>query len=130
MKSAYLLSVTAIFLTIMVSAVSGDLPEPENQKFVEITTHFPSVYRNLKPHSEVITQPKRGDRLELVSEGKRWYRVRVGDETGFLETRAGIIISEDSTSKSGLFLILGLLIIGGLAGGGVFYFRKQESTAP
>ncbi len=148
MKSVYLFSLTAFFLATMVFSVhsetSGATPQEEiayhqdydemaqteEGKYVEITTHFPNVYKELDPKSEIITQPKRGDFLELISEGKRWYRVRVGDQVGFLETRAGVVVDQQRSPLVPVIIsIFAVLVLASFVTVGAVFFHRKHKAA-
>ncbi|MFW5785375.1 MAG: SH3 domain-containing protein, partial [Chitinispirillaceae bacterium] len=58
--------------------------ERESNQYVQVTVAQSIVYKELDPKSDILLRVKKGEFLELDSEGKHWIRVRVKDEIGWL----------------------------------------------
>lgn len=148
MKSVYLFSLTAFFLFTMVFAAFADnttetegelashqeyldeMTEPEEKKYVEVTTHFPNVYKELDPTSDIIIQPQKGDFLELISEGQRWFKVRTNDQVGFIEARAGKVVDKRGSPLVPIIIsIFSVLALSGfVTWGAIIYYRKRKTA--
>ncbi|MDG5814932.1 SH3 domain-containing protein [Chitinispirillales bacterium ANBcel5] len=110
-----------------------DMEDIEGEtKYVEVTRAFPNIYEELDPKSRVIRQPRRGEFLELISQGRRWYKIRTEDgEEGFLEMRAGRVVERKgifSSWQSILGFILNIVLLSGLVVGVVIFVKKQKAA--
>ena len=97
----------------------------EGKQYVEITSPFANVYKELDPRSEIIEQAKKGDHLELVYSGTSWYRVTVKGKDGWVEKRAGNVV-DNPGGVSFLAIFLLLLLVAGTAGGVYYYIQKSK----
>jgi SH3-like domain-containing protein len=96
-------------------------------KYVEVKKPFFNIYvTNTDPKSEIIRQTRKGEYLELVSEGQSWYKVRVDGKTGFLESKAGRVVNNKDANV--IMILLYIILLGGCAGGAVYYIKKQQKV--
>jgi hypothetical protein len=67
-------------------------------QFVRVKKPFANVYEFLDPQSKIVVQAKKGDYYPLVYEGTSWYQVKVKEQVGWLEKRAGQVVSSRNTT--------------------------------
>jgi SH3-like domain-containing protein len=95
-------------------------------QYVQIAEPFVNVYEQLDPKSNVLKMVKKGDRLELDFAGDKWYKVKVGDQIGWVERTAGNVV-EGSNSFS---TVLSIVLIGILLAATIYvvtvYIKKQK----
>ncbi|MGA2506708.1 MAG: SH3 domain-containing protein [Chitinispirillaceae bacterium] len=95
-------------------------------QYVQISEPFVNVYEQLDPKSNVLKMVKKGDRLELDFAGDKWYKVKVGDQIGWVERTAGDVV-EGSNSFS---TVLSIVLIGILLAATIYvvtlYIKKQK----
>ena len=83
-----------------------------------------------------MNQPRKGEFLELVTEGTSWYRVRIHDrdgelKEGYLERRAGTVVRRKgifSSTANIVSFILNVILILGLIAGIYFYFQREKAS--
>ena len=108
----------------------------ERNRFVRVTRHQANIWTDhTNPRGEIVRQTKKGEYLELLSEGESWYRVRaqVRDADNKKSYRDGFIMARDGkvvNSKMGTTImhILYVLILLGGAAGIVLYVKKQKNA--
>lgn len=97
-------------------------------QYVQISEPFVNVYEQLDPKSNVLKMVKKGDRLELDFAGDKWYKVKIGDQIGWVERQAGSVV-EGSNSFS---TVLSIVLIGILLAGTIYvvawYIKKQKTA--
>lgn len=108
-------------LVVMLSATKA------RAEFVEVTTPYANVYEFLDPKSTIITQAKKGDHFELVYAGTSWYQVKVKEKVGWLERRAGEVVSNPGKLPVVSIALLAVVLIGTL--GGVFFVIQKQRNA-
>ncbi|MBD3344687.1 MAG: hypothetical protein GF401_06460 [Chitinivibrionales bacterium] len=113
-------------LISMAFAIVTSLYAEEGQ-FVRVTEPFANVYEFLDPQSKIIMQAKKGDHFELVYSGTSWFQVKVKNKVGWIERRAGEVVSDQSGFPV-LSITLLLIMIAGTFGG-VFVFIQRQKTA-
>ena len=138
MRLIYLFSLTAMISAAFISKVyADDIPDETVSSgvsgYVEVRQAFPNVYRKLDPVSNIIGQPKKGDYLELISEGNLWYKVRMRDmdgnmQEGYLERRAGRVVARKGSSAAAINIIIALSIIALISLGTWLHIKKQQKV--
>ncbi|MFP4164536.1 MAG: hypothetical protein ACLFQB_11830 [Chitinispirillaceae bacterium] len=130
MRFACLISLTVMCTAVLFSSSFAqenmESEEDIKTKYVQVKDAFPNVYKKLDPKSDIIQKVKKGDFLELVSEGDSWLKVRVNGQTGFLERKAGKVV--DKKGVSTITLVLQILVLLGCGAGVFFYFKKQKAA--
>jgi hypothetical protein len=95
-------------------------------EYVQITEPFVNIYQFLDPKSKVIKMAKKGDRLELIYAGTLWYNVKIGNETGWVERKAGNVIDQPSLVTPIVSILLIVIALGGTIFGVTYYIKKQK----
>lgn len=130
MRFAYLLSLALLCTAFLFSSSFAQEKKQEEEKidikWVQVKAAFPNVYKELDPKSEIVQKVKKGDFLELLSEGDVWLKVKVDGQTGYLEKKAGKVV--DKKGVSIFTLVLQILVLLGCAAGVFFYFKKQKAA--
>lgn len=130
MRFAYLLSLTVLCTAFLFSSSFAQEKAQEEEKvetkWVQVKDAFPNVYKELDPTSEIVQKAKKGDFLELLSEGELWLKVKIDGKTGYMEKRAGKVV--DKKGMSVFTLVLQILVLLGCAAGVFFYFKKQKAA--
>lgn len=124
MKFAHLLGLVAVMLAGLVTSAFAS--EDERIQYVEVKQPFVNIYVRLDPKSEIIRQTRKGEYLELLSQGDLWYKVRVDGKDGFVESKAGRVVNRQGASVITLLVYVILLL--GSAGAVVMYVRKQQKA--
>jgi hypothetical protein len=100
-------------------------------RFVKIKKPFANVYEFLDPKSKILRQAKKGDHFELVYEGTSWYQVKIQDQVGWLERRAGSVVENPGLTvlsiPVGTFVLFILLLLGTFAGASMFIYRQKTA---
>jgi hypothetical protein len=96
-------------------------------QFVEIKQPLANIYEFLDPKSNIIVQAKKGDHYELVYAGTSWYQVKVQEKVGWLERRAGEVVSSATSVPIGSLVLLVVILLGTF--GIVFVFVQKQRTA-
>jgi hypothetical protein len=96
-------------------------------RFVKVNISLANVYEFLDPKSNIIRVAKEGDRFEMVFEGTSWYQIKVKDKVGWLEKKAGSVVSGTSSSNAGTWIAVAILFLGTL--GGVYYYIYKQKLA-
>jgi hypothetical protein len=97
-------------------------------QYVKISEPFVNVYEQLDPKSNVLKMVKKGDRLELDFAGDKWYKVRVGDQIGWVERKAGHVVEGTDVFS----IVLSAVLVCMLVAGTIFVvasFIKKQKTA-
>ena len=126
MKFRILFTVTLVYLLVCaVASYAGDA------RYVKIKKGFANVYEFLDPKSKIVKQVKKGDYLELVYEGTSWYQVKVKDQLGWCEKRAGSVVDNPGVTvfsiPIGTFVLFILLLLGTFAGASFFIYRQKTA---
>ncbi|MBD3316309.1 MAG: hypothetical protein GF344_11025 [Chitinivibrionales bacterium] len=115
-------------LLLLISALSISAAE---KKFVRIKKPFAPVYEFLDPTSKIIVQAKKGDHFELVYEGTSWFQVKVKEKVGWIERRAGIVVTSRGVSVFSIPLstfVLFLLLLVATFGATSFLIYRQRTV--
>jgi hypothetical protein len=124
-RSAVLVCCGLFFLAAAFSTAAAEA------KFVRVRKPFVNVYEFLDPTSKIITQAKKGDHFELVYEGTSWYQIKVKDKVGWIEKRAGIVVTDRGVSifsiPVGTFVLFLLLLVATF-GATSFLIYKQRTA--
>jgi hypothetical protein len=88
---------------------------------VKITEPFVNVYERLDPKSNVLVMAKKGDRFDLIYEGPLWYQVKVKDQIGWIERKAGQVVE----GRNLISLIASILVICGLLAGTIIFVARR-----
>ncbi len=113
--------------TGLLLVLSVSLFAKEKTRYVKITKPYTNIYKQLDPESEVIQRAQKEDIFELIYKGKRWYKVRVDNSTGWIEIPNGIVVEKDSPPILSLILFF-ILLIGTIASASYLIY-KQNSTS-
>lgn len=108
------------------SADSADGGKAKIQ-YVEVKKHLSNVYVTLNdPKSEIITQVKKGERIQLLrtSLGGSWYEVKVEGKVGYMEARNGKVVNSPG-EKSIMLLLFIVVLLAGVCGV-VLWMKKQQ----
>jgi len=97
-------------------------------QYVKITEPFVNIYERLDPKSNVLKMAKNGDRLELDFAGDKWYKVKIHDQTGWVERTAGKVVEGNSIVSTVVSFLLVLLIGGGTIYVVTMYIKKQKTA--
>jgi uncharacterized protein YpmS len=125
MKFAHLLALTVVLATGIAFSLFAADEDQIRLRYVEVKTPFTNIYvTNTDPKSDIIRQTKKGEYLELLSEGKIWYKVRVDGKDGFLEAKAGRVV--DKKNAPIITLLLYILILLVVASGVILFLRKSQ----
>ncbi len=111
-------------LAVMASAIVTSVSAAQ---FVRVEEAFAPVYKFLDPQSEIITQAKKGDHFELVYAGTSWYQVKVNNQVGWLERRAGEVVDTPRSAPLGAFAVFLVIILGTFIA--LFAFIQKQRTA-
>jgi hypothetical protein len=128
MKLARLFGLAVLLIgafSLIFAQVEAEKPQPI--KYVEVKKPFQNVYTKLDPKSDIIRQVKKGEYLELLSQGESWYKVKVDGKDGFLEAKAGKVVNKKGAPIV-MFLLFIVVLLGG-AGGVILYIKKQNVPA-
>lgn len=112
-------------MSIVFFVISAYLFSVYAAKYVEVKEPFISVYEYLDPKSNVIIQAKKGDRYELVYEGKAWYQIKVKDKVGWLEKRAGVVVDTAKYLPIGTFIVFVILLLGTLIAVSMYIYKQK-----
>jgi hypothetical protein len=124
MRWITLSSMAAMFLAVCFSPFNASAAS----EFVQISEPFVNIYEYLDPKSTVIKMAKKGDRLELIYAGPSWYNVKVGNKTGWVERKAGILTNKPSVFMPVLSILLIIAVLGVTIFGIVYYIKNQKPT--
>jgi len=113
-----LFTISLLLLTSILTFSSDSFAQ--EKQYVAITKAFVNVYKDLDPTSLVVGQAKKGDHLELLATGDAWYKVKISNNEGWLEKRAGDIVNNPGNSSTGI--IIAVLLFAAVAFGGVAFF--------
>ena len=119
------ITVSSIVALFMIVCFSPSRSQAAGE-FVQITEPFVNIYQFLDPKSKVIKMAKKGDRLELVYAGTSWYNVKIGNETGWVERKAGDVIDRPSLFSPILSIALIVIALIGTIFGVTYYIKKQK----
>jgi hypothetical protein len=120
-------SVSIISFIILLVPLSSS--HAAGQKYVEIKSPFVNVYELLDPKSNVVVQAKKGDRFELVYEGKSWYKIKIKDKDGWLEKNAGIVVHSPQYLPIGTFLLFVILLLITLLSVSLYIYKQKMVEA-
>jgi hypothetical protein len=120
--------ITASSLAAVVLLVCFSPFKAAATQFVQISEPFVNVYELLDPKSTVVKMVKKGDRLELIFAGTSWYQVKVRDQTGWVERKAGVIVEGADAFSYALSIALILIALIGTIYGVVVYIKKQKTA--
>jgi len=127
MRAVTLVAMCVVLLTVLM--VSN--PHAAETRFVKIRKPFANVYQFLDPKSKVVKQAKRGDCFELIYEGTSWYQVKVANDVGWLERRAGNVVENPGFTilsiPIGTFVFFILLLMGTFVGTSLFIYRQKTA---
>lgn len=97
-------------------------------QYVQISDPFVNVYEKLDPKSSVLKMVKKGDRLELIYPGPIWYQVKVGDNIGWVERKAGVVVEGSNILSIVLSIAVVLVLLLGTIFGVMAYIKKQKTA--
>jgi hypothetical protein len=117
-------SMVAMFLVVCFTPFKA----PAASQYVQISDPFVNVYQYLDPKSTVLKMAKKGDRLELIYPGTSWYNVKVGNESGWVERKAGSIIDQPSILSPILSILLIIVVLAGTIYGVAYSIKKQKTV--
>jgi hypothetical protein len=117
-------SMVAMFLVMCFS------PSPSQAagEYVQITEPFVNIYQFLDPKSKVVKMAKKGDRLELIYAGTSWYNVKIGNETGWVERKAGTLQEKPDIVSPIMSIVLIVIALAGTIYGVTYYVKKQKTV--
>ncbi|MBN1982581.1 MAG: hypothetical protein JW795_13690 [Chitinivibrionales bacterium] len=121
---------TFMFLGLVLLILSHPSPiNAADKGFVEIRKPFAEIYQRLDPKSNIITRAKKSDLYELVYEGSSWYQVKVGEQIGWLEKDAGVVVNNRATTilsvPVGTFLFFILLLVATISGASFLIYKQK-----
>ncbi len=97
-------------------------------QYVQISDPFVNVYEKLDPKSSVLKMVKKGDRLELIYPGPIWYQVKVGDNIGWVERKAGSVVEGNGIFSTVLSIALILVALAAMVYGVSVFIKKQKTA--
>jgi len=110
MRSVSVTGFAAVLALLLLSPFSIAAATPQ---YVQITESFTNVYERLDPKSPVIIMAKRGDRFDLIYAGPLWYQVKVKDQIGWIERKAGRVIEGKNVFSTILSIVLVCALLAG-----------------
>ena len=122
MRFITLSGIIALFVVLGVSSVA------QAEQYLLVEEPLAKVYKELDPKSPLIKQVKKGTYLELVYDGETWHKVKVDGQIGWIEKRAGKIV----TDQGGLpvaSILLFILVAAGTIIGVLMYIQKNKSPS-
>jgi hypothetical protein len=123
MRFITLAGIAVIFSVVLLSPFKAAATQ-----YVKISDPFVNVYEKLDPKSNVLKMVKRGDRLELIYPGPIWYQVKVGDNIGWVERKAGSVVEGTSVLSTVLPIALIIIMLSGSIYGVAAYIKKQKTA--
>jgi hypothetical protein len=99
-----------------------------SQQYVLITEPFTNVYEKLDPKSPVIVMAKKGDRFDLLYPGPLWFQVRVKDQIGWIERKAGRVVEGANVLSIVLSIFLVCVLCAGTIYAVVRVINKQKTV--
>lgn len=126
MKPVRLLGFVVVLMGVFFAVFADDAaPYPQ---YVFVKKHLSTVYlSNTDPKpDQIIRQVRKGEYIELLSEGDSWYKVRVDGRDGYLEARNGKVVNKKGAPEVMLLLFIVLFLC--LTLGVVLYIMKQRSS--
>jgi hypothetical protein len=119
----FLVKVVVVFLFASVF-VCG---ESESKRYAVITQADGVVVRaNIEPGANMITKALRGQRFEILGEGKLWLEVRTQSGNGFIPISSCDIKNSLDSNPAGAIILL--LVLLGAVGGGLYLFYTKKTT--
>jgi hypothetical protein len=115
---------TAIFALMLLSPFSVTAAEQS----VQITEPFVNVYERLDPKSTVIKLAKRGDRFDLIYAGPLWFQVKVQDQIGWIERKAGRVVEGKGLFSTIIPIVLICVLVAGTFYVVSSYIKKQKTA--
>jgi hypothetical protein len=123
MRFITLAGIAVIFSVVLLSPFKAAATQ-----YVKITDPFVNVYEKLDPKSNVLKMVKKGDRLDLLYPGPIWYQVKVGDNIGWVERKAGTVVEGTSVLSTVLPIALIIVLLSGTIFGVSAYIKKQKTA--
>ena len=126
MKKLVLVGIGLLFL-----AGVATQPSAKPSAYVEVKRPFANVYEFLDPKSTILRQARKGEFFPLVYEGTSWYQVKVKEQVGWLEKRAGDIVDSPRflfySIPFATFSLFIILLIATLTGVSFFIYRQKNA---
>ena len=95
---------------------------------VQITEPFVNVYERLDPKSNVLETAAKGKRFDLLYAGPLWYQVKVRDQIGWVERKAGRVVEGTDVFS----IVLSIVVICAVLAGTIYtvslYIKKQKTA--
>ena len=123
MRFITLAGIAVIFSVVFLSPFKAAAAQ-----YVKITDPFVNVYEKLDPKSNVLKMVKKGDRLDLLYPGPIWYQVKVGDNIGWVERKAGTVVEGTSVLSTVIPIALIIVLLSGTIYGVAAYIKKQKTA--
>jgi hypothetical protein len=124
MRSVIAAVSAAVLAMILFSPSAASAASP----YVRITDPFTNVYERLDPKSTVIKLAKKGDRFDLIYAGPLWYQIKVQDQIGWVERKAGRVVEGTSLFTTIISIMLIFVLIAGTFYAVVSYIKKQKTA--
>lgn len=124
------LLIISLLSVLSISLLATDTFSQSNsvaKQYVAVSKAFVNVYKDLDPKSMVVGQARKGDHLELIASGEAWYKVKMGNNEGWLDKRAGEIVDNPGNSTT-LIIFIVLLIVAGAIVGISWYIYKSDGN--
>jgi len=123
MRLITLAGIAVIFSVVFLSPFKAAATQ-----YVKISDPFVNVYEKLDPKSNVLKMVKKGDRLELIYPGPIWYQVKVEDNIGWVERKAGSVVEGTNILSTVFPIALIFVLLSGTIYGVAAYIKKQKTA--
>jgi SH3-like domain-containing protein len=123
MRSITIAALGAVFFSLLCFS-----PAIAAAQYVQISDPFVNVYEQLNPKSNVLKMVKKGDRLELDFAGDKWYKVKIGDQIGWVERTAGHVVEGTNVFSTVLSIVLIVALLAGTIYVVARYINKQKTA--
>ena len=97
-------------------------------QYVQITEPFVNVYERLDPKSNVLETAAKGKRFDLIYAGPLWYQVKVHDQIGWVERKAGRVVEGTDVFSMVLSIVLICAVLAGTIYTVSLYIKKQKTA--
>jgi hypothetical protein len=125
MRSVTVAAGAAVLAMLLLSPFSA---EAAARQYVQITEPFVNVYERLDPKSSVILTAPKGKRFDLIYAGPLWYQVKVQDQIGWIERKAGRVVEGRNILSTVLSITLLIALLAGTLYFVFSYIKKQKAV--
>ena len=120
--------ITAVSAAVLAMILFSPSAASAASQFVKITEPFTNVYERLDPKSTVIKLAKKGDRFDLIYAGPLWYQIKVQDQIGWVERKAGRVVEGTGLFSMVISIVLIVVLVAGTFYAVSSYIKKQKTA--